>query len=243
MLCIFGIGILEILDIIPHFLWCVYRDENGALKVQYYVLDALMTSGYTMFHLLSLSICVLAASCGYCLDMESGIINEVLQRSSYRKYTIASMLSCAVSAFLCTVFGEIIMIIFYRCFGPVHGMEGLYENSYPLLQSGHYYLYIVAVLVQRGLKGAFFAMVSFMLSGFVKNKFVIISVPVLVFYLLQRFGYGNFDPSFDIFNVHAVYSFFLFKTEGQSLLYVLSYTITAGIILGIIFYKRLRRKY
>lgn len=240
LFCVLGVGILDILDILPHFLWCFYRDESGMLRVDYTVMDAVRTSGYTMFNMAALSICVLSASSGYCVDIESNMTNEILLRSSYKKYAAASVISCAVTAFLCMILGEIILVVFYRQFGPV-AVEG-YTADYPLLQKGHYWLYIMAVLVQRGLRGAFFAMASFMISAFVKNKFVAASIPILMFYFLQHFGYGNFDVSFDIFNVHVVYYFFRLKTEGWSLLYALSYTIVAGLVFGIIFYKKIKRR-
>lgn len=240
LLCVLGIGILEILDILPHFLWCVYRDESGILKVDYTVMDAVNVSGCTMFNMVALSVCVLSASSGYCSDIESKIINGIFIRSSYKKYAASSIISCAVTAFVCMFLGEMLLVIFYRQFGPI-SIEG-YMSNHPLVQSGHYTLYIVAVLVQRGLRGAFFAMSSFMLSAFVKNKFVVASIPILMFYFLQHFGYGNFDTSFDILNVHVVYYFFRLKTEGWSLLYAFFYTITAGILFGIIFYKKIRRR-
>jgi len=242
LLCVLGVGILDILDILPHFLWCVYRDEGGMLQVDYTVIDAVCTSGYTMFNMAALSVCVLSASSGYCIDMESNVTNGILMRSSHKKYAAASMISCAVTAFLCMLLGEIILVVFYRQFGPVSEAGYGSMSTYPLLRSGHYWLYIAAVLVQRGLRGAFFAMASFMLSAFVKNKFVVASIPILMFYFLQHFGYGNFDTSFDILNVHTVYYFFRLKTEGWSLLYAFSYTVTAGILFGIIFYKKIRRR-
>jgi hypothetical protein len=40
-----------------------------------------------------------------------------------------------------------------------------------------------------------------------------------------------------------VYYFFLLKTETLSVLYALGYTIAAGILFGIVFYKGMRRTY
>lgn len=244
LMCVLGVALLEVLDTLPNCLQSSYRDGDGLLRFGTTVINLLETGGLTMFQLMVLSVCTLSAACCYCIDTESGILHEILVRSSCRTYTAAAMISCALTAFLCMVLGDAVMTAFYSGLLPVHREEAeAYQYSWPLLKDGHYAGYIAVVILQRGLRGAFFALAAFMLSGFVKNKFVIVSVPVLIFYFLQRFGYGYLGAAFDRVNVQMVYYFFLLKTETLSVLYALGYTIAAGILFGIVFYKGMRRTY
>ena len=238
--CLFGIVLLQILDTFHVLIFNMSQTENGKMMFGGTVIGMLDLRNMTLYGLLSLSLCALAASCRYCKDMEGRIFPYLVVRSSYQKYSAASVVSCAVTGFVAMFLGTLLILGFYDIFLPVHRDLEAYEFSMPLLRSGYYWGYILVRLCITGLGGAFFSMASFMLSAFVKNKFVLISIPVLVFYFLMRFGYGNFGVELDIFNVQRVYFGWAYPSELRSLLHTFFYTIVAMLFFGLVFYLGIR---
>lgn len=244
ILGIIGVMILQILDVLPAFLHSASWDEAGNIRFGSCVLNLIELHGYTLYHIVSLSACVWVASCGYCADVQAGIMNQLLVRSSKVKYTISSIISCMVTGFLCMTVAGVLMALIYSFFVPVvYPSKMIYESSvFPMLQEGQYYLYIAVKIMQHGLAGAFFSVITFTISAFVENKFVIVASPVVLFFVLMRMGYILLPVEFDIINVKHVYYMFMWTSEGRCLLHAGIYTLVVGCICGIVFYRRLRRK-
>lgn len=243
LVCVLGVAVLLILDVFPGFLHSVSVDESGKLHFGGSIIQLMGLQGYTLYQVMSLSVCVLGAACVYCMDAKANAMNQLLIRSSYWKYTVSSVAVSAITGFLCMVLAELLMLAVYGSVLPLHyEVEAVYDVSgYPLLRSRHYYLHIASDIVLNGLRGAFFSIVTFLISAFVKNQFVIVASPMIVFFIFMRFGYMYFPPEFDIINVKNVYYTYVWIEEGVSLLYTLGYTLLVAVICGIIFYKRLRR--
>ena len=244
VLGVLGAAFLMILDTLSIALYDGYTDGAGKFHFENTVIGLLELADNTMFGLVALCACAMAAGCAHCDNEEYHMMHPILMRSSHKKYAVSTLVSCGITGFLCMGFAMLIKILVYACMVPIReGDVDAYELATPLLRDGHHYLYMGFWMALNGMKSAFFSMVSFTLSAFVKNKFVLVSIPVLVYYLLMRFGYGYLGPSFYIVNVRMVYFMMNHPTEGGSLLYTFIYTVIAGILFGIIFYKGIRRKY
>lgn len=242
--CVLGVALFMILDILPGFLHSVSVDESGKLRFGADLIQLISLQGYTLYQIMSLCVCVLASACIYCTDVKANVMNQLLVRSSYRKYTISSLVTCAVTGFLCMALAEILMLVVYGSVSPLHfELEEIYDMSvYTLLQSRHYYLHVLSDIILNGLRGAFFSVVTFVISAFVKNQFVLVASPMVVFFIFMRFVYMYLPSQLFVINIKVVYYSFFFGNEVISLLYTLGYTLVAGLICGIVFYKRLRRE-
>lgn len=235
IITIFAIGILELLDSVGNY-------SEGRTTFEIFLI-----SGLTMFSITTYAVSTLPYSRAYCEDAESGMMTNILNRSSSIKYTIALMIACGIASFIAVFCGEIVCILIYniKCDfidDITIATNSGYGGAPSLMNSGHYNIYILCEILLRAFRGSFFGMFALTMSAFIKNKFVIISTPVLLFYMLMRVGYGIFNLPIYL-NIRGVYFCFVFGNEKEilSVLYTFAFTLCCGVICGLIMEHKVRR--
>lgn len=245
---VIGIAILECLDIFPVLMFSMQKEETGIVFHET-VINLLMTGGgTTLYNLLTITLCALPCAGTYCDDSENHFITNIVSRKSYSGYSVASVSACAVSSFLCMVLGEFLFILILLCIVPVHYEDtSIYIGSWKTLEEGKYGLYILYMVLLRGMRGAFFAIISFVASAFIRNKFFIYAMPSIVYYFLLYIltdisVWTGWDilRRFNIANVYFTFQLGLDR-ELESLGLTLLYTIVTGILGWLIFDRRIRR--
>ena len=232
--------ILNVMDLLPIFLSGV-KNIDGEIYYSYSVIDLSMLSGNTMFLGFSFIACVIPYSGMFCDDYESRFIIPFVKRSSGEGYGAGTSAACGFSSFLCVFLAQIACFGFFMLFIPFKGIHDSHMD-YSLMAEGKYILFMLARVLVFSLRGAFFALVSLALSAYVKNKYVIFSVPFIMYYFLMKFGYGVLNvPGY--LNVLGIYFNFVFGPEYElfSLFYAFIITVITGIIAGGILSHKVRR--
>lgn len=241
--CVFGTGLLAVLNVFPEFIRLVWKNADGTWMFGGTVLNYMQLMGCTLFYLVELTPCAMAASCSFCEDREENMLNFILTRSSTRKYTAAAFLTCGITAFLCMFFGWVLMTAFYGSMVPFHRDAEAYEGcGFTLLMNGSYGLFALLLIVKQSCKAAFFAMLSLLLSVYVKNRFAVVTLPVLMYYLLSGGVFYILGTTFNFMNVQVVYDSYWLASEGMTTAYAAFFTVVSGILMGCIFGRKLGRE-
>lgn len=244
---VIGIVVLETLDALPFILddiKAVGTIDNATNVVRIFVM-----AGSTLYNLLVVTMCSLPAVGLFIEDYENHFIRNIVIRSSYRKYTVATMLSAAIGIFLCAMMGEGIFVFICRILFPIASNdETMYLYSIDTLRNGNYYLYILIMIILRSLRGVFFGMISIMMSSIITNKFFIYSMPTIVYYLLMYITVDlpnmlglDFLRRISIPNLFGIAQFGLDK-ELFSLWFTIVYVCITGIIMWIVYNSGVRRR-
>lgn len=155
---VLGIVGLECLDIFPELLLVMEKDGNKIIFHETVINLLAIGGSMTLYNLFTITISALPSAGCYCDDMENHFITSILYRSSYAKYSAASMFSCAVSSFLCMVLGEIVFIVLISFLVPLHYEDvSIYTGGWQTLEEGKYLLHIIYVILLRGLRASFFS--------------------------------------------------------------------------------------
>ncbi len=236
------VAVFEILNIFPLFYDGIIQGEDG-IRNSYNLVELIRFSGVTMFLGFAFSVSILPYSGAFCDDKETSVLQSIVSRSSSSKYTFATTVACGISSFLCVFIGEILYLCFYGLFVDVCSQNTL-ENlsSFPSIKNGHYYLFIAGIVILRSFRGAFFALMSLLVSSFVTNRLVILSIPHILYFFFITFAYKILHLPYYL-NVFAVYFNHLFgdDKELESIMYTAGFTIAIGIVTGCILGRRVRR--
>lgn len=229
----------EILDVFPIFLSQIsYVDNTWYFSGD--VLSFFRCFGSTLFGLITFTTAAFPYACSYCEDIETGFFTNIINRSGYPAYTVASFTACGFSSFLCIFLADLLFSGFFSLFFPLHSIYGI--ESYGSYFGKNYILLLFSFIILRSLRAAFFGIIVLLLSAFIQNRLVLLSLPFILFYFLMHIGYGTLSlPPY--LNVRGIYFDFVFgdDKELQSLLYAFAFTITIGMISGILFVKKIRR--
>lgn len=246
-LCVCGVVLLEFLDSAPAMYQSFYEDADG-MHFSSSVVNIFMLGGMTLYHLLVCTVCIFPYAGSYCDHKQSGYLVSILNRISLSGYAVSSMVTCALSAFLCMMAGEALFIGGLCLMMPVHvsDME-FYQGSWQSLENGWFGLFFLYRIVLRSLRAAFFAMISLVMSAYVRNKFFVMSVPMMTYFLtyyvisgLQLYAHLDFLGYLNVNILYFTFQLGLDK-ELQSLGLTAAFTLGIGILGTLIFGRKLRR--
>lgn len=232
-------AVLFIMDLMPVFLDGITKIE-GKLYYTYDLVSLMKLSGLTMLLGFSLVASSLPYSGAFSDDYETGTLISFMSRSTGMGYAVGTVTACGVSSFLCTFIAQCICIGVYKIFIPIS--DGTLVSESGLLMDGQFILFLFCLVIRSSLRAAFFAIVSLGLSTVVKNKYVVYSVPLILYFFLMKLGYGVFNvPGY--LNVLGVYFNFVFGDEHEilSLLYTFVFTVMSGVIAGAVMLRKVRR--
>lgn len=234
-------AVLFIMDLMPVFISGITELE-GEVYYSYSLVSLMQLSGSTMMLGFSLVSSSLPYSGAFCDDYETGTLISFMSRSSGMGYAVGTVTACGISSFLCTFIAQYICLGVYKIFIPISsGVESSGIES-GLLSEEMFALFIFCVVIRGSLRAAFFAIAALALSTVMKNKYVVYSVPLILYFFLMKLGYGVFNLPGHL-NVLGVYFSFSFgdKHEILSLLYAAAFTILSEVIVGAVLLRKVRR--
>ncbi|MCD8119485.1 MAG: hypothetical protein LUE29_08410 [Lachnospiraceae bacterium] len=235
-------ALLIALDLFPVFQSGIHT-ADGKTTYSYDLVELIGFSGFTMFLGFSLITAVLPYSGAFCEDAQNRFLIPFVKRGSPGVYAAGTVAACGISSFLCVFLAQALCLGIYGLFLPVVGENFVPGNyTYSLIQEEHYVLYLLVQTSLYALRGAFFGLMSLLASTFVRNKFVIYSVPFILYYFLMKFGYSVFDLPMTL-NVRGIYFSFVFGEayELRSLAYTLLITVLVGVCAGAAVARGFRR--
>ena len=232
-------AVLFIMDLMPVFIGGIVKID-GETYYSYNIVSLMRLSGLTMMMGFSLVSTALPYSGAFSDDYETGTLISFMSRSTGMGYVAGTVTACGISAFLCTFIAQCICIGFYKIFIPIS--DGISISESGLLMEGHFILFLLCLIILGSLRAAFFAIVALGLSTVVKNKYVIYSVPLILYFFLMKLGYGVFNVPGHL-NVLGIYFNFVLGDDREilSLLYTLAFTLITGVIAGAVLLRKVRR--
>ena len=209
---------------------------NGKFKLYYCMSELYELIGITMFGLIMLVVPVLAYSSAFCDDYSSNYLTYVLTKTSKTQYCTNTVIACAISAFLCVFVGELMVSIGISC------VTSFYNPLYDTLE--HALLMGITRIILLGLEGAFYSVVTMMLSVFTRNKFVIYTTPLILYFFFMYFGSNILNISTKINPAYVFRNYILGEgNEIGSILYSLVYLIVMMFIAVRVMEKKIERCY
>lgn len=230
---------LDTLNQIP-FLWTA----KDVLDVHYYWFNSFVFGGFYSVYVVP----VLAAipyALSYCNEYQFGVCNQKLSRVSTKIYCISKVMNSILIGGFSVAAGGITFICFANYFVPLINSDRLLENIgmpyFDLLQQGNGILFFVATVFLLFLTGSLWSLIALVTSAYVPNKYVVISAPLIFSFFFTRLNI--------ILKIPDTHRLDLWL-RGRSIIENDSTTlITSGImvtllsvLLGIIFYKKVKRR-
>ncbi len=224
--------LFEYLDIFSYL-----RENIESIRLgyssRYTIVDLMQLTGNTMFWGLAFSVSLLPYSGAFVDDEKNNFLTYVTVKTNSVLYSVSTVVTCVISAFLCVVIGK---IVFFSLISPVSGVCSLdaleaYGSVYESLSNGDYVLYILGNVIICGARGAFFALLAMMVSTVIKNRMVIYATPVLFYFFLVKVGYYNLHlPRY--FDIGIIYISYIFgdKYEIFSVLYAIMFTLCVSVL-------------
>jgi hypothetical protein len=148
------------------------------------------------------------------------------------------------------VLGELLFVICLSFVVPLHEADlSFYQSGgmWETLENLQFYQFILLRILLRGLRGAFFSLIAFLLSVFIQNKLFVFSVPLILYYFILYISSDLYEVyHIDIFKnltLSGLYGTFQFGVdrEWQSLGFTFLYTVSVGILCWLVFERKVRR--
>ena len=233
-------AVFGILDILTY-----YNYSYGSVVELY----SLKSGGWGLLFMLSLTVCTMPGVLGICEDKAHGLLVTALPRFGIVRYAACKTTICAISSFLASILGDLLFSLAAFFIGSGEFISDSFIQSYVmamdffLLKGGHGLLHYLALLVFYGLRVSFYALLSLVISAFLKNKYAVLALPVVLYYALINFTYYiiKFPEIIDPFRVYFNYTLFMGderKGTGYALVYTLAVGIAAAVILSFVTRRR-----
>lgn len=197
--------------------------------------------------MLSLTVCTMPGVLGICEDKVHGLLIMALPRFGIVRYAACKTAVCAISSFLVSILGDLLfsLVAFFIGSGKFVSDSFIqdYAWEYFFLKGGHGLLHYLALLVFYGLRVSFYALLSLVISAFLKNKYAVLALPVVLYYAVSNFTYYiiKFPEIIDPFRVYFNYTLFM-GDERKGTGYAFVYTLVIGIIVAMILCFVTRRR-
>ncbi len=227
--------ICRLLDWLPEIINCSFIID-GKYTIMNNTVDMYELIGITMFGVIMLVVPVLTYSSAFCDDYSSNYLSYILVKTSKSGYCTATVMACAVSSFLCVVLGELIVSLGVSCFAQFYSVS---QDTF-----NHALMVVSMRIILLGLQGAFYAVVTMLLSVFTNNKFIIYTTPIVLFFFFMYFGSNILKISTKINPAH-IFKFFIFGEGDEiiSVVYALVYLIVVMFIVIRAMEKKIERCY
>lgn len=236
------ISLIEDIDYTASF------DELGT--VYYYVVSK---GGLGAFFMVLTVICSIPFSDCYAEDCRDKYLTCMLGRCNFLSYCISKVLVTAMAGFL------VIFIGYLLFFGGLGIITDLYPTDADslaqaavqfryggLLQGNFPFLYFILEFASESMGYAFLAVVALTISSFTHNALIIISSPVVFYYIFLAMAYAfNFPGVLFWFNVMQN-SFLFFRgaplSHAKVFLGTCAYFLIGILICAALFYKRINKR-
>lgn len=187
VLCTIGVFLIHLLSV-----WWDIQASYSSVAYYYFVARVMGLEN------LFLVIAVIPGALMFRNETDNTFGRMVIIRSSRTAYLTSKTAAAFVSAALVSMLGDLLFIGSFSLYYPVwdvsfsHEVTGIAIWNYPAM----YFLYFILI---RGFCSAFFSIVTLFFSLYVRNVFVVLSVPIAGFYLWETLSdYLQFPSWMDI---------------------------------------------
>lgn len=228
------------------FIWMLLNcleqlsSEHGAQGIFVFtLLNTALTNSLNLSYLI-LILGTVCFSWSYCSDLTCGYGKEVVRRSGIRAYGVAKIIAVAVSSFAAAVAAIPLFIVFaLLCgFSWTSPNAMLYTGAYLNIATEGYVLgYLMCRCLVTGMSCSLAAVVSLCASAYIKNMYVSMLIPSLLFFLFEIFVRAS---KFSLMTVMFGQAFP--EDPVASLVWAVLYLTVLILIFGIAFLFRIKKE-
>lgn len=235
LLAVVLVVLFRFLDFFP-VLVNYYSIVDGKLDLGYSTMELYGLTGYTMFGLIMLVVSVIPFSGKFCDDLESNLTTYMLMKTGKSAYCNCMVVVCAISSFLCVFIGELIVVF------VLSGLTPMYNIKYYTMSGAVQWILLRIILL--GLQGAFYGLITMLMSIFTKNKYIVFTSPVLLYFFFALFCTNIFKIPTKL-NPAYIFRNFIFKDgkEIESVILACIYLIILMVITSRVMNKKIERCY
>lgn len=227
--------------------WCLGAVVDCGWNISVlYVVSAVV---YGMPFLLVDIFCTIPYALGIQEDLENRFVFLLVSRGSIKCYIIAKCIIICFSAIIAMILGTFCFVLICRLQLPwVAQNDSTYELL--LLNGGlrifllkkQFIIYYFLFALQYGMLTAFLSLLSALISLWVKDKFLILTLPVISYYVISFFMNSVFiDNRADLYNIFVA-TMNIWNNDLLSYIYAVGCSIGGITIVGILIKKVLIRK-
>ena len=193
-LSIFGICMINLLNI-----WDELR-LIGDLKNTSVFYFFIYRHGLGAFSILDNVVIVLPYALSHAEEFSTGYIKSVYLRIGSVKYTLSKIIVTSIMTFVTVFVGYTFLIMLLNCVMPLfpeaQNIQTYYgQTSLFLLAEKQTPLFFICELIQESTASAFLSVITVVVSLYIKNKYVLLCVPVVIVegwsYLCGTFNLPN----------------------------------------------------
>lgn len=136
----------------------------------------------------------LAAGDSLAWDIRSGFELPILMRTTYKKYILGKVLSASIVSFsfvfITELFAFVVALFMFPYANKIVYVPGISPDYATELFVNHPFFYVLLIICNTALFSIVVTSVSILLSTVVKNIYIVVAVPWLLFFALQFLFYG-----------------------------------------------------
>lgn len=152
--------------------------------VLYMLAGALKTSGSSIF--LFCIAPILPFGTAFATELEDKAYPFWIVRTGVSRYSFCKFLAAALSGFLSIAIGIGLFALILSAFFPFFTQISSGDPYVVLLDQNRPGAYLLLQMIHYGLSGALFAGGAMAVSAYIPNKFSVVAIPVVVFWVLMR---------------------------------------------------------
>jgi len=213
------------------------------------VLNTFWLVVYSLPFLLTLIFCAFIYADSLCEDFEYKFIYAEIIRGNLCRYAMSKTITIFLTSVVAMALGMVLFAITLRLQVPwISLSESTYQVAITeggfreILESEHYLAYFGLFGVQFGLLAGVLSLLAAYVSLYISNKLLVLSVPVVAYYLLVYFENGISGSPY--LNIGCIFdaSNNLWRNDAFSFLYAVAIAVVFGLILSFLIYRRLNRR-
>lgn len=154
------------------------------IDVVHLIEHALTGSGSTFFILAIAPI--LPYGMSIALDIEEKVSPFWIIRSGTKKYAVSKFLSAIIAGFLSVMVSIIGFSLILSLFFPLLNVVSVGSSYATLLENNFPIRYILVIAFHYSLSGGLFAGGAIVISTFIPNKFSVVAMPIVIYFVLVR---------------------------------------------------------
>lgn len=129
---------------------------------------------------------ILPYGMSFALDMEEKASTFWVIRTGSREYAVSKYIAAIISGFLTITVGIFVFALILSLFFPLFENNNN-GNSYAVfLVNNKVGIYLLLYTIHNSLSGALFAGVAMTVSSYIPNKFTVLTIPIVVYFVLMR---------------------------------------------------------
>ena len=200
------------------------------------------------FFILNFILAAAVFGTSYCEERKKNYFAFYIKRCNSRSYLFSKIVHCFLSGLTALTLGMMLWIFGLRCVMPWADLKSDVFATYAdyglgvLLRGHHFITYYFVYAMGLGMIAGIISVITFTLSLFIKDQVVVLTLPVIIYYIYNAY-LGGFSEKTYYWSLEHI--FYFTKSQNPSVGFTfmrgLLYAAMLCAIFGFLSYQKLRR--